>query len=142
MAGMEGLGRLFNVVPIAAGRGLFIGNVSGVTFVTTGNDTFTLTSATTFAGSYTSPGTITANVYKSSATNGSAVWVQDQTLISTNTIVSGAAIATAFTIRSTWSGVQGRLYLKLSVGGAGLVTAILHDLEYQRRATLLQIVSA
>lgn len=138
---MEALGRLVNVVPIAAGRGLSMLGCSGITFVTTGSDTFTVTVAAGFAGSYASPGTLTCNVYKSSATNGTAVWVKDNTLISTNTVVSGGAIATCFHIPGT-SLPDTKNYIKVSVGGAGLVMAILHDLYVQRAPANLPIVSA
>jgi hypothetical protein len=144
MSGMEALGRLFNVVPIAAGRGLRLNLSSAITFVTTGSDTFTLTSATSFAGSYATPGTITCNVYKTSATNGTAAWVRDNTLISTNTIVT--TVTTAFTITGAFihgsASNSGAMYVKLSAGGAGLVTAILHDLSVQRTPANLPILSA
>lgn len=141
---MEGLGRVFNVIPIAAGRGIALQGAAAITFVTTASDTFTLTTAATFAGSYTA-GIATLvgkiNVYKSAATNGSAVWALDNTLISTNTIVSGGAITTCFTIGAPMLPDLGK-YVKLSVGGSGLVTAILHDLFPQRTPPNLAILSA
>jgi hypothetical protein len=141
---MEGLGRLFNVIPIAAGRGISMKGATAITFVTTASDTFTLTTATSFAGSYTA-GIATlvgvTNVYKSAATNGSAVWAKDNTLISTNTVVSGGAITTCFTINAA-SLPDLACYVKLSVGGSGLVTAILHDLTYQKAPLNLAIPSA
>lgn len=139
MAGMEGLGRLFNVVPIAAGRGLSLRDCSGITFITTGSDTFTVTCAQGFAGSYGSPGTLTCNVYKNAATNGSAAWVKDNSLISTNTIVT--TVATAFHISGTFL-PDLKNYVKVSAGGSGLVTAILHDLNVMRTPPNLAIVSA
>lgn len=141
---MEALGRLINVVPIAAGRGISLKGATAITFVTTGSDTFTLTTATSFAGSYTA-GIATlvgvVNVYKSSATNGTAVWAKDNTLISTNTIVSGGAITTCFTVNAA-SLPDLASYVKLSAAGSGLVTAILHDLTYQRAPLNLAIPSA
>lgn len=145
MAWMQGLGRVFNVIPIAAGRGISMVDAPAITFVTTGNDTFTLTCSDTFGGTYNNTGITTlaglVNVYKSSATNGSAAWVKDNSLISANTIVSGGAIATAFTIGDTVI-PDGKSYVKLSVGGAGLVMAILHDLSVQRDPANLAIPSA
>lgn len=145
MSGMEGLGRVFNVIPIAAGRGISVVDAAAITFVTTASDTFTLTSSDAFAGTYNT-GTLTTlaglvNVYKSAATNGTAAWVKDNTLISTNTVVSGGAIATCFTIMGEWL-PDGRSYVKLSVGASGLVTAILHDLSVQRGPANLAILSA
>ena len=117
---MEALGRLVNVIPIAAGRGISLKNATGITFVTTGNDTFTVTTSDSFGGTYNNTGLATlvgvVNVYKSSATNGSAAWVKDNTLIATNTIVSGGAIATCFTINAA-SLPDGRSYVRVSVGG-------------------------
>lgn len=141
---MEGLGRVFNVIPIAAGRGIKVTQGSAITFVTTASDTFTLTTATSFAGSYTA-GIATlvgvVNVYKSAATNGSAVWVKDNTLISTNTIVSGGAITTCFTLNAA-SLPDLACYVKLSAGGSGLVMAIVHDLFNPRTPANLAILSA
>lgn len=139
MSAMEGLGRVFNVVPIAAGKGIKLSAGTGVTFVTTGSDTFTLTCASTFAGSYTSPGTIATNVYKTSATDGTAAWVLDNTLISTNTIVT--TVATAFYISDVFL-PDGKVYVKLSAGGTGLVTAIVHDLVVKRTPPNLAILGA
>lgn len=145
MSGMEALGRVLNVIPIAAGRGISLVDAAAITFVTTGNDTFTLTTSDAFAGTYNAGSLSTlvglVNVYKSSATNGTAAWVKDNSLISTNTIVSGGAIATCFTVMGEWF-PDGRSYIKLSVGGAGLVTAILHDLTTQRGPANLAILSA
>lgn len=138
---MEGLGRLFNVIPIAAGRSLYMGNCRGITFVTTASDTFTVTVSDAFAGSFATPGNLVCNVYKSSATNGSAAWALDNTLRSTNTVVSGGAITTAFYIPSSFL-PDLKKYIKVSVGGSGLVTAILHDLAVQRTPPNLAVVSA
>lgn len=136
---MEALGRLMNVVPIAAGRGLSLSGSSGITFVTTGSDTFTVTVAAGFAGSYASPGTLTCNVYKNSATNGSAAWVKDNSLISTNTVVT--TVSTCFHITGA-SLPDLKNYIKVTPSGSGLVTAILHDLTVQRTPPNLAIVSA
>lgn len=139
MSAQEGLGRVFNVIPIAAGKGISLKGAAGVTFVTTGSDTFTLTCASTYSGSYATPGTIATNVYKNSATDGTAAWVLDNTLISTNTIVT--TVATAFYI----SGVflpDGKVYVKLSAGGSGLVTAIVHDLTVRRTPPNLALLGA
>jgi hypothetical protein len=45
MPNREALGRTVNVVPIAAGVGLSLKGAGGITFVCTGNDTFTITVA-------------------------------------------------------------------------------------------------
>lgn len=141
--GVRGLGRLFNVVPIAAGRGLSMVDASGITFITTGADTFTLTLADTFAGTYNNTGLTTlagvVDVYKNAAANGSAAWVKDNALIANNTIVT--TVTTAFYIGADQL-PDTRVYVKLSAAAAGLVTAVYHDLLTQRDPANLAIPSA
>lgn len=139
MAGMEGLGRLFNVVPIAAGRGLSMKQCSGITFICTGNDTFTLTCASSFAGSYATPGSIIVTTYTNTATNGSAAWVKVvQTAANTAIIASGSI---AFHVSGA-SLPDTKNYVKVTQSSAGLVTAVLHDLTVQRGPGNLVIPSA
>src|SRR5258708_40032026 len=75
MAGMEGLGRIYNVVPIAAGVGISLKHCSGITFVCTNsaiNAVFTVTVAPTFAGTYVAPtssGGIISHYYQSTSQN-------------------------------------------------------------------------
>ncbi|HUM06408.1 MAG TPA: hypothetical protein VLT90_13165 [Terriglobales bacterium] len=139
MAGMEGLGRLFNVVPIAAGRGLNLQHASAITFICTGNDTFTVTVAQGFAGSYATPGNIITNTYTNTATNGSAAWVKTTQAASNAVVIASGSVA--FTIRGE-SLPDTKNYVKVSVGASGLVMAILHDLEIQRTPANLVIPSA
>lgn len=141
----DGLGRIFNVVPIAAGQGLLVRDAPAISFLCTGSDTFTLTIAQTFAGTYRAGSFFTPNwtpisrLYKSTATNGTAAWTRtnitaaDNTGAQTNTTlfcVMGSAIPDTYK------------YIKCSVGASGLVTAILHDLQYARKPENLTIVSA
>jgi|SRR5262244_323448 len=141
MTAMEPLGRLFNVIPIASGVGISVKGCVGVTFVTTGNDTFTLTCSSVFGSGYASPGTIISNIWKTSSTGGTAAWVQDQTLISTNTVVSGGAIAVAFFVSNVFL-PDNKTYVKLTASGSGLVTAIMSDLVIRRMPSNLAIQSA
>lgn len=138
---IEALGRELNVVPIAAGRGLSMRDCSGILFVCTGNDTFTLTLATTFAGSYSQPTNWNPIVrkYTNTATNGSAAWVKaTQTASNAVTIASGTV---AFEVLGPMV-PDTYVYVKCSVGASGLVTAILHDLTYQKTPANLATVSA
>lgn len=143
MSAMEGLGRVFNVVPIAAGQGISMKGGAGITFVTTGSDTFTLTTAATFSGTYNNTGLTNlaglVNVYKNAQTNGTAAWVLDNTLITNNTIVT--TVATAFYISDVVL-PDGRAYVKLAASSGGLVTAILHDLVAKRTPPNLAILGA
>ncbi len=139
MAAIAGLGREFNVVPIAAGVGLSLRDAAGISFVCTGNDTFTITVADSFAGSYATPGNIITTKQTNTATNGSAAWVtasqaaSNAVTISSGTVVfyvSGDALP------------DGKSYVKVSAGGSGLVTAVLHDLSTARKPDSLAIVGA
>lgn len=140
MAGREALGRVVNVVPIAAGVALSMRDCSGITFVCTGADTFTLTASATFGGSYTSPGSIINHYYQAAATNGTAAWTR-QTQAASNAVVQASAYTTVIEVLDAQLPDPDN-YVKLSVGGSGLVMAILHDLEYQRKPANLTIVSA
>lgn len=138
---IEALGREINVVPIAAGVALSMRDCSGILFVCTGNDTFTLTLSTTFGGSYSQPtnwNPITRK-YTCAATNGTALWVKaTQTASNAVTIASNTV---AFDLLGTMV-PDAYVYVKCSVGASGLVTAILHDLTYQKTPANLAKVSA
>lgn len=139
MAGMEAIGRLVNPIPIAAGAGFSMKHCSGVLVVCTGNDTFTVTAASTFGGSYASPGNIITHVYTNTATNGTAAWVKTtQAASNAVTIASGTV---AFEIFSDML-PDPKCYLKVSVGASGLVSVITHDLTYQRGPANLAILGA
>ncbi len=139
MAGMEGLGKLFNVVPIAAGRGLNMRDCSAMTFVCTGNDTFTITVASTFGGSYATPGNIITRTYTNTATNGSAAWVKASQAASNAVTISSGSVA--FSVFGSQL-ADPKVYVKVSVGASGLVMAVLHDLTVMRGPGNLGIVSA
>lgn len=139
MAGQEGLGRLFNVVPIAAGIGISLKDAAGVTFVVTGADTFTVTVADTFGGSYATPGAIIARKSTSTATNGSAAWV-DTTQTAANTVVVASGTAVFYVPATALPDTK--VYVKCSAGGSGLVKAIVHDLAVQRTPSNLPALGA
>jgi hypothetical protein len=126
---MQALGRAFNVIPIAAGKGLSMKECSAVSFVCTGNDTFTITVAATFAGSYATPGNIITVVYTSTATDGTAAWVK------TTQAASNAVVIASGTVVFTVLGPDlpdPKCYVKCSVAAAGLVAAVTHDLTVRR----------
>ena len=108
-----------------------------MTFVCTGNDTFTLTVASTFGGSYATPGNIITRVYTNTSTNGTATWVKaSQAASNAVTITSGTVAFEIFGIQLA----DPKAYLKVSVGASGLVAAILHDLTAQRGPANLAIL--
>lgn len=137
---IEPLGRLVNVVPIAASVGLSLKNAAGVLFVCTGNDTFTLTGSATFAGSYSATGwTPITRKYTNTATNGTAAWVKaTQAASNAVTIASGTV---AFWLDGA-SMLDTITYVKCTPSASGLVTAVYADLFSQRTPQNLAIVSA
>jgi hypothetical protein len=139
MSYMEGLGRVFNVVPIAAGQGVSLKGASACTFVCTGNDTFTLTVASTFGGSYATPGNIITRKHTNTSTALTAAWV-DATQAASNAVTISSGVV-AFTVGQAQL-TSPAAYLKVSVGSGGLVVAILHDLKVKRVPANLAIVGA
>jgi hypothetical protein len=140
MAGMEGLGRLVDVIPIAAGQAFKFRGASAVLFVCTGADTFTLTASGTYGGSYASPGNVISHYYQRADTNGTHAWTR-QTQAASNAVVQASAYTTAFEILTSMI-TDPNAYLKVSVGGAGLVTAVLHDLTVQRKPANLEVLGS
>ncbi len=141
MAGMEGLGRLFDAVPIAAGQGFKFRGASAVAFLCTGADTFTVTVASSFAGSYVSPGAIISHYYQRQDTNATHGWTL-QTQAASNAVVQGNAGYTTLFEVLTSELADPYDYIKVSVGGSGLVCAIPHDLVVQRKPANLEILGA
>lgn len=143
MAGMEGLGRLFNVVPIAAGVLIPVKDAAGITFVctaTTAAETFTVNSAATYNGTAT-PLAAIARYYENTATNGSAAWTDsgDITPVSDVVVASGSL---AFYIDES-DLPAGAEYVEVAVTGTGVgtVVAIVHDLKVQRTPSNLRVLS-
>lgn len=139
MAGMYGLGRVFNVIPIAAGKGFKLRGASAVTFICTGNDTFTVTVASSFAGSYATPGNIITKKSTCTATDGTAAWV-DATQSASNAVTISSGTVAFSVLTSQLSDPSD--YVKCSVGASGLVMAVLHDLTVQRRPGNLEILGS
>ena len=134
---MEGLGRVVNVVPIAAGTLISLKDAAGVTFVVTGDDTFTLKSAATYNGSTSTLATIT-NYYTNTSTSGGAEWVAASQAAADNiAIASGAA---SFYVDASDLPAAAE-YVEVTVAASGLVMAILHDLLVQRTPPNLRQLS-
>lgn len=140
MAGMEGLGRVLDVIPIAAGKAFKFRGASAVLFVCTGADTFTITASSSYGGSYSSPGNLISHYYQRADTDGTHAWTR-QTQAASNAVVQGSAYTTAFEVLTSML-ADPNDYLKVSVGASGLVTAILHDLVVQRKPANLEVLGA
>lgn len=159
---MEGLGRLFNVAPIVGGSSgsgataISLKTCSAITFVCTGNDTFTLTVSTSYAGSYVTPpttaigGGLIRNKYTNTSTNGTAAWVKvalaSGSYANSATISSGTVVFTVYPIDLTPStsggGGSNYDYIECTAGASGLVMAVQHDLTEQRGPVNLPIMAA
>lgn len=143
MAGMEGLGRLVDVIPIAAGQGFKFRGSSAVLFVCTGNDTFTITTSPTFGGSYTQPTGFNPinHFYQRSDTNGTHAWTRQTQTASNAVVQANSGYTTAFELLTSMV-ADPQDYVKVSVGASGLVMAILHDLTVQRKPANLEILGS
>lgn len=139
MAGMEGIGRLVDIVPIAAGQAFKFRGASAVLFVCTGNDTFTITASGTFGGSYTSPGNIINHFYQRADTNATHAWTRQTQSLSNAVVQANSGYTTAFEVLTSMV-ADPQDYLKVSVGASGLVMAILHDLVVQRKPANLEVL--
>ena len=141
MAGMEGLGRVLDVIPIAAGAGFKFRGASAISFVCTGNDTFTITVASTFAGSYATPGNIINHYYQRADTNATHAWTKQTQSASNAVVQSNSGYTTVFEVLTSMI-ADPSAYIKVSVGASGLVTAVLHDLVVQRKPANLEVLGS
>lgn len=140
MSGMEGLGRLFNVAPIVDAVAISLRDASGVTFICTAADTFTITSSDSFGGSYGDPGDIIDHYYQAAALDGTAAWTK-VTQAAGNAVVQASNYTTAIFVAGTML-PDGDCYVKCTSTSSGLVTAIVHDLTVQRGPANLAKLSA
>jgi hypothetical protein len=159
MAGMEVLGRLCNVIPIAAGQAFKMRGCSTVMVVctTTSTGTFTLNQSSSYGGSYTAFAAI-KNVYWSTQTNGTASWSKLNYVSGTAPFTSGplsaislgsggttglttATVAVFHVFTSELSDPND--YLQVVVSGSnGLVSVMPSDLVTQRGPANLEILGA
>lgn len=142
MAGMDALGRVFNVVPVAAGLYIDMSECSGITFVcvSANSDTFAFGESVDSAGvtkqlfSDGAKGYPTAahpwRSYTATDTDGSVPWVEaDLTDDTTGTITTGHCIVVdilASFLDDTYR------YAYCTPSSTGTVVAILHDLTVGR----------
>src|SRR5512146_2733051 len=137
MAGMEALGRVCDVIPIAAGKPFKMRGASACLFVVTGAAAQpTINERSSFAGADTALAVI-KTVYWSTATDGTAVW--NKLIVSnlstyTHGTTTGLTTATmsAFHIFTSMLSAPFNYLNCVSTAGPALVTAILYDLVHQR----------
>jgi len=139
---MEGLGRVFNTVPIANGKYISMKECAAITFVCTGADTFTITEAlTSGGGSAQGISTLITHFYQSTSTAGTAVWTK-QTQSGADAVVQGAADITAIEVHAAWLDDTFDYVCCTNGGAGGLVWALTHDLEVQRKPENLAVLVA
>jgi len=129
---MDGLGRVFNVLPVADDVYVSLKDAEAVTFVcvNAAGDTYTLTEATAQAGTGAQVLATMTDFYIS-ATVG-AVWSKVTHAVN-STIIPTASQDVAVITVSAAELSAGFTWVKLASTGAGLVTAILHDLKVARK---------
>lgn len=138
--GMEGLGRVFNVIPVAAGKSVSLKDAQGVTFICYGaNEVFTLKSQPTAGGSATNLATITR--YQDEATvDGASQWTE-QTQAAAATITPASSHGVAFYV-DAGDLPSGADYVEVVHTSTGLVIAIVHDLLVERDPANLAALNA
>jgi len=149
MAGMEGLGRVFNVVSLADTVGINVSGASAITYVftTSGAGSAVFTAAKTFGGSYDNFSTANGfsqptRWYQTTSDTGTAAWTKQTASWSTATLTLSGT--TGYTSVVTIFGSQladGYQYMKVTCTNATVV-AILHDLTVQRKPANLAILGA
>lgn len=130
---MEGLGRVFNVVPTADAAYVSMKQATGVTFLCVGGnaETFTLAEAKDAAGTGSQSLATITQYYSNSAAVGATAWVKEAiaagAVVTTTTAKPVAMIhVAAAELSDTYD------YLRVSSSSTGTVVAILHDLVVQR----------
>jgi len=152
MSGMEGLGRVFNVISLADTVGFDMSQCSAVSLVfqASGASSALFAAAKTFAGSYdaflpASGFNQPTRWYQSTSDTGTAGWTK-QTAVWTNGATASLALAgtTAYMSVVDIFGTQmadGYKYLKVTCTNATVI-AITHDLTVQRSPVNLKILGS
>lgn len=131
---MEGLGRIFNVIPTADAVEVNLRDYSGVTFICVGADTYTIREAQDAAGTGIQDLLAWRRWYTNSGAVGATAWVEqnDDTPAAAQAIAANAAVY----VDSSWLS-DGFDYVTCISTASGLVTAILHEPKIQRAPSLL-----
>lgn len=147
MAGMEALGRLLNLIPIATGAPFKVRGASGVlVWVTGATAVITMTASSSFGGSYTNLACI-KNVYWTTATNGTAAWskliISPNVATYTHGTTTGLTTATCSVFHILTSELSDpNDYITCTATGSGLVSVIPYDLVSARGPANLEILGA
>jgi hypothetical protein len=126
---MDGLGRVFNIVPTADNVEVDMTEASAVTFVCVGADTYTVQDASDAAGTGAANLAVIDHYYTNTSAAGANAWARVPQAVAASFVL--AAAVAVFTVDATQLR-DGFKYLRCASTAAGLVYAILHDLEVQR----------
>jgi hypothetical protein len=152
MAGMEGLGRVFDTVPVASGVSISMKNASAVSFVATAASTattsLTFTAVKVFGGTpanFTPANGFgqTTRWYQNTSNAGAAAWTKQVASWSTNVLTIGATSGYASVV-SIFTSQMADLYDYIICTGTNttVLSAYLHDLTVQRTPANLTILAA
>lgn len=145
MAGMDGLGRVYNVVPAAAGLYINMRDCSAVSFVCTSanSDTFAFSEAKDSSGTSVTlladgtKGSFPVRYYEASDTDGSVAWVKHALADDTTGAITTGHVIVVDVLASMLD--DGFDYVKCAASSTGTVIAILHDLLVQRTPANLSL---
>ena len=150
MAGMQGLGRVMDVVHDASGNMFKLDNASAVTFIvkSSGAASLAIVAAKTFGGA--TQNWTTANGYgqtgfwfQNTSTNGTAGWTKQTSVWTTNSIaLAGTTGYTSAITIYTSQFADGYHYIQATGTNTTTVIAVLHDLTVQRTPANLAILGA
>lgn len=148
MAGMNGLGRVFDVVHDASGNMISFKNASAISFVSksSGASTVAFTAAKTFSG--TPQNFTTANGYgqtglwyQNTVANGTAAWTKQTASWSSNSVTL-AGTTGYLSVITIYTSQMPDPYCYIEATGTNTTTLIayLHDLDVQRAPANLAIL--
>jgi hypothetical protein len=131
MGNVDAMGRLFNPVPVAAGVLVSLRQGAGVEFICTGADTFTLQSASTYNGSKT-PLAAIRRYWENASTATADAWTDSGDLGTPVDSVTTSGGTLVFSIGPE-DLPAGSKWAAVTVGGSGLVAAMVYDLYAPRQ---------
>lgn len=150
MAGMQGMGRVFDVVHDASGNMFTLKNASAVSFIvkSSGAASLAVVAAKTYGGSTTNWTTAngfgqTAFFYQNTSTNGTAGWTKQTATWTTNSVA--LAGTTGYTsVLTVYTSQFADAYQYIQVTGTNTTTcvAVLHDLTVARTPANLALLGA
>lgn len=151
MAGMEGLGRVFDVIPVADTVAFKLDGASAVSLIARASSTATtslaVTAAKTFGGSYDNFSaangfSLPTRWYQSTTSGRTTGWTKQTASWSTNVLTIGATSGYISVVDIFGSQMaDGYHYLKVTCTNSTLIV-VTHDLTVQRKPANLAILSA